>query len=308
MNIENYIKMLFSDQEIVIVPELGAFLVSTDETTNKKDIKFNPDLTVNDGLLAGIISRYESITEEEALLKIENFVAKILKEVSNNKSYEIEEFGKFYYDWKNSIGFDIAEDIEIATSEAEEENTTVAENTESITDETTEEAEEEQKEKKSSILTPILYVTIPLIIIGTLGFFIFTGKIDVSKIFEKKAVAEEVEEETEEASEEETTTETESTPAPVTAPAPVAKASSSVSSGSADKGRYYVIAAGFSSEENASKFAKTVSGDNIKVLAPSSNNLYRVSLADYDNFKDANAKVQELNANYNNSLWVHKSF
>lgn len=304
MNLENYIKMLFSDQEIVIVPELGAFLVAKDETLGTTGITFNPDMTVNDGLLSGIISRYESISEEEALLKIESFVAKILKEVSQNKSYSIDEFGKFYYDWKNSIGFDLDEEVAniLQNKESDEGSETIISD-KNIDSENTEENEELETEKKKGFkLMPILFIIIPILIVGTIATLIFTKKLDVSFITNMLTKKEVVEEE-EEPVTEETTTET------ITeAPANPAPSKSVSSAGSAEKGRYYVIAGGFSSEENAQKYAQTINSGEVKVLAPSNNNLYRVSLFDSDNFKDANAKVQELNSSYNNSLWVHKSF
>lgn len=335
MNIENYIKMLLSDQETIVVPDLGAFVVSTEESLYGEVVKkvtFDSNNTQNDGLLAGMIARYESITEEEAMLKIENFVAIILREVSQNKLCTIEGFGKFYYDWKDSLGFDLEPEIQetlqgaVAKVEAVEESV-AAEAEGALTD--------VEKSKKGSSMKMILAISVPVLIIGGIVALVLTKKVDPSKITHMMDKEEAVDEEmasdstaTEETATEETassettestetTSETASSTASTTTTKPAAKAttssaassmSSSVAVGDAEtvqKGRYYVIAGGFSSQENAQKMANKVGG-GAKVLAPTGNNLYRVSLYDTDNLDEANKKVTELNSGYNNTLWVLK--
>lgn len=82
-----------------------------------------------------------------------------------------------------------------------------------------------------------------------------------------------------------------------------------VKSSSEDK-RYYVIVGSFSHVENASSLRdKLLDSDNAspKIIEPvSSKGLYKVSVADYDNLKQAQEKISAIQSSYKESLWVCK--
>ncbi|SFC68689.1 Sporulation related domain-containing protein [Flexibacter flexilis DSM 6793] len=73
--------------------------------------------------------------------------------------------------------------------------------------------------------------------------------------------------------------------------------------------RYYVIVGSFSKPENAVSLRQrlAISEATAKVIHPSDNRgLYKVSLADYENLTQAQAKLNEAQTRFKESLWVCK--
>jgi hypothetical protein len=85
--IPSYISWLLTKHECVIVPGLGAFVVSGREAPDchgagllapsAKFLGFNPDIRHNDGLLAHTIARAENCSYQEARLQIARYVDRI---------------------------------------------------------------------------------------------------------------------------------------------------------------------------------------------------------------------------------------
>ena len=85
-SIEQHISELLFDHDCVIVPSLGGFLASNQNsviTANLvlfppfRKIAFNVYLKNNDGLLANHLVEYEHISYQQALIQIEKFVKKM---------------------------------------------------------------------------------------------------------------------------------------------------------------------------------------------------------------------------------------
>lgn len=73
--------------------------------------------------------------------------------------------------------------------------------------------------------------------------------------------------------------------------------------------RYYVIVGSFSKPENAASLRERLasSENTAKIIHPSDNRgLYKVSLADYENLTQAQAKLNEAQTRFKESLWVCK--
>lgn len=73
--------------------------------------------------------------------------------------------------------------------------------------------------------------------------------------------------------------------------------------------RYYVIVGGFGVEKNAFKLKKALSRKGYttaRVIRPDNQGLHKVSATDFDNQPEADAKAQEMKAEYGNAVWVLK--
>ena len=83
--IEKYIQELLKDNNRVILPDFGAFLVratskhkdSNDLALKLPDVYFSPFLKFNDELLVKFVIEKEKITKEEAMIKIKAFIISI---------------------------------------------------------------------------------------------------------------------------------------------------------------------------------------------------------------------------------------
>jgi cell division protein FtsN len=74
-------------------------------------------------------------------------------------------------------------------------------------------------------------------------------------------------------------------------------------------GRYYIIAGGFSTQDNAQKLITklTKKGLDAKVIAPVDNKgLYKVSLGDYNTADEARLSLDTLKPEYGNEIWIFK--
>ena len=82
-----------------------------------------------------------------------------------------------------------------------------------------------------------------------------------------------------------------------------------VAKASADSKKYYVIVGSFSQVENANQMRDRLltSDARAKIIEPSGRKgLYKVSVADFTNLSEAQAKISELQPKYKESLWVCK--
>ena len=105
-NIPFHIAYLLIQHECVIVPGLGAFVVSSSdrEKTNqqgflsppKNFLGFNPEIKHNDGLLADSIVKEKSFSFKEANLLINQYVRNLLISLDRGKKVQIPGVGTFY--------------------------------------------------------------------------------------------------------------------------------------------------------------------------------------------------------------------
>jgi len=101
-----HIAYLLTQHECVIVPKLGAFVVSSSgkEITNRWGILsppeihlgFNSEITHNDGLLANSLAKEKKCSYREANLLIDQYVADVQQSMSEGKQVHIAWVGSLY--------------------------------------------------------------------------------------------------------------------------------------------------------------------------------------------------------------------
>ncbi len=115
--IEQHISELLFDHDCVIVPSLGGFLASNQNsviTPNQvlfppfRKIAFNVYLKNNDGLLANHLVEYEHLSYQQALLQIEKFVATCMSEMNNGKKVYLNTIGTLFFDKEQNLQFEAA--------------------------------------------------------------------------------------------------------------------------------------------------------------------------------------------------------
>ena len=101
-----HIAYLLTQHECVIVPGLGAFVVSSSkqEEANRwgilsppeTSLGFNSQITRNDGLLSNSLAKERNISDEEANLLIEQYVTDVLQAMEEGKQVHIPWVGGLY--------------------------------------------------------------------------------------------------------------------------------------------------------------------------------------------------------------------
>ena len=117
---ENYILSLIKENNRVIVPNFGAFIVAKE---NGFSVLFNNFLSFNDGLLVEYIVKKEHVTNEEAENKINEFVEKLKSTLDEKGTYVIEKLGTFTKDATGILRFEQVAGIGEANSESEAKET-----------------------------------------------------------------------------------------------------------------------------------------------------------------------------------------
>lgn len=137
---DKYLKLLLELENTIIIPGLGALMVTSDNT---KDLMFNEYLKFNDGKLDKFITENSTMDEQEA----KNFVAKYVREIQAKidigESYDMFEFGSFAKDKEGKVQFlpwDPNSNAQTESNKDKEE--TNLDNTEAL------KAQEEEEEKR----------------------------------------------------------------------------------------------------------------------------------------------------------------
>ena len=114
-SISFYIAYLLTKHEFVIVPGLGAFIVSGSEVSKEKResllcppknfLGFNPDIQHNDGLLANAIANGAGISYKEACLRIHQYVTRITGYMENQTSIQLPWIGELEFSAEGKILF-----------------------------------------------------------------------------------------------------------------------------------------------------------------------------------------------------------
>lgn len=102
-NVSEHIEALLIEHDCVIVKGLGAFVASrvsamVDKKRGvmlppRKEVVFNRSLIHNDGMLVGYIAMQECMSTDDALFEVEEYVAKVKKQLQINGCFEIEGVG-----------------------------------------------------------------------------------------------------------------------------------------------------------------------------------------------------------------------
>lgn len=115
MNVEIYIKELLLLHDCVIIPGLGGFIANYKSaevnemkkviSPPSKSIIFNRNLSHNDGLLIGHISRKTGLGYKDAEKIVVPYADKILKTTGSGAKFTIYELGFFYLDKHRKLQF-----------------------------------------------------------------------------------------------------------------------------------------------------------------------------------------------------------
>jgi len=113
---ENYLLELIRENNRIIIPDFGAFIVSRDKGQN---ILFNNFLSFNDGLLISHICAVEGIDSAAAAQKVEDYVARLNSALEDTGMFEVKGIGRFLKDDQGVLRFE--QDLPAETEERVEE-------------------------------------------------------------------------------------------------------------------------------------------------------------------------------------------
>ena len=99
---DKYIAELLENNNRVIIPDFGAFIVKQGDV---KGITFNEFLKFNDGLLINYVTERENIDKNEARKKVDEFVGDINTQLSQGIQRKIANIGYLYLDNHKKIQF-----------------------------------------------------------------------------------------------------------------------------------------------------------------------------------------------------------
>ncbi len=117
---EKYILELISENNRVIIPNFGAFIVSKEQGAS---ILFNNFLSFNDGLLVNYVAEKKGIDTIIATDQVFDYVDQLKKQLDESGEYAIDKLGVFKKDDNGILRFQQAEDFaeQLASSNKEEE-------------------------------------------------------------------------------------------------------------------------------------------------------------------------------------------
>ncbi len=114
-NIANNIKEILAQTGTVIIPELGRFTAQYKPSVIDNiqgqldapsfDLAFDPNVRINDGILADRISRTQRISTQEAQIQIDDFVKDAHQVIAQHEQFAIPEVGKIYQDTSGKLQF-----------------------------------------------------------------------------------------------------------------------------------------------------------------------------------------------------------
>jgi nucleoid DNA-binding protein len=99
---EKYIAELLENNNRVIIPDFGAFIVKQGE---KKSITFNEFLKFNDGLLVNYVADKENIDKNEATAKVKTYAEELRANLKKGDKIKITDLGILHLDDKGRITF-----------------------------------------------------------------------------------------------------------------------------------------------------------------------------------------------------------
>lgn len=115
IELERHIEALLLNNDCVIVPSFGGFMAHHVHAHYEEDghrfypplrtIGFNPQLTINDSLLAQSYVDVYDISYPEALRRIEQEVAEMRQYLANEGQFELSDIGTIYYNHEGTYTF-----------------------------------------------------------------------------------------------------------------------------------------------------------------------------------------------------------
>jgi hypothetical protein len=356
INIEKYIAELVGNHDCVIVPGLGAFValatsadihpITHKFTAPGRTLSFNAQIKVNDGLLAAEISRKESVSFQEATAFIDEYVKQFNTSLSVFKHYNCNGIGRFFYNIGGKLEFEPDFTINFSSDsfgltdfvfkpiDRNTYNMTPSTNHRNSKEVSSKEKTEEGAKKKTSVLTKVLFVLMPLIVlIGAAGVVVYNQQEDISlggiHIFESLGLKKQVDavdttaqavvvdsltEVTNEEAysadaivQEEVTEPVEVAVEEVPVVKPASKKTPKVASSEVAAGSYYIIVGSFKNENNADKlYSKLQDESKTAVKLPlDANGFYKVAVGSFESLEAANTELESLQGTYS-GIWVKK--
>lgn len=117
--LDSYIARLLYEYDCVIVPQLGGFVTNyaPAKVENgiarppRKDLRFNRNLTKNDGLLVGTIAEVNDMPFEEADRELKSVVDSCLSVLEKGHKVEFKKIGVLYFDRDQILRFSPSEEV-----------------------------------------------------------------------------------------------------------------------------------------------------------------------------------------------------
>jgi len=334
---EQYILELIRNNNRVIIPNFGAFIVAKEKGFT---ILFNNFLSFNDGLLVEHVMTKEDVDKLEATDRINKFVERINKTLDTTGNYKLDGLGVFTKDSTGILRFTQDEELNKmffdSTEEEDKENdelldiesTTPEDETKEQHDEPTvvvpppvnevietpsiepeqatkkprvhKDPQKEEKEKERIALFVVLFVLIPIIGFGIYYFF-FTGNDEIMPVKAKQEVVKQKPivkpENTGIVAGPESTVEKKSVKAETITPA--VKKTTIVSR------RHYIITGSFKDERNANKYVDMMrsKGFSSPVAIPH-NGMHLIGVESFSSLTKAMARQEEMLTQYKLESWI----
>ncbi|MCR9288768.1 MAG: hypothetical protein NXI23_15435 [Bacteroidetes bacterium] len=106
---------LLYEHQTVVLPGLGAFVTDYKSATidyvqgelapPSKELEFNQNLLINDGVLVNHLQKKYDISSEQAETAIQTFVKELMKTIENKEMVVFPKVGKLYRDYENNYKF-----------------------------------------------------------------------------------------------------------------------------------------------------------------------------------------------------------
>ncbi len=337
--LDKYLKALLFEHDCVVIPGFGGFVTNyisaeIHPITNKflpprKNVAFNEQLRLNDGLLVSYIARTENISPEKAMNTVRGFADSIIQGLKGGNQYILKDIGKFFYNPEHKLEFEPENKVNYAESSfgltefffkpLHTMSATTKPGNKPPVKPTTEAKTEEKKPRKTPVA---VFVLIPILLLVGVGAFFYAHKDSAayssfnpfaalgnhnqksdapiasdSALTDSSAIA---------AAPVDSVAET-----PVEESQPVVEAPAAPEPAvgeSASQGRFYIIVGSFTEEHNAVKLKDKLSrkGLSPKVISPASGSNYRVSIEDFDNQEKAVEKLNKLRGQFGSAIWLKK--
>ena len=304
--IEPYISELLYLHDCVIVPNFGGFVGNKKSAVlNKntdtifppsKEILFNKNLKVNDGLLISHLVNREKISNEQAKTLIEDFVNNINSRLENEKAYRIEKVGLLSIDEHKNILFlqDPFINYNLDSFGMNSQKTSkinyLEETVKKIVHPMSNKNERQKIWKAAAILLPIISMSL----IG------ITQEDKINNVYSQMASLDPfsiIEDVTPIKNEENTENEAYSEESIILPP--------SEENIKVIDPKFYIIAGSFSQEENANKLVDNLRDENYnsRIVGTNRDGLIRVSYDEYSSKQEAISALNDLSSK-NKSGWI----
>jgi cell division septation protein DedD len=343
MEIEKYIINLLHQKDCVVIPGLGGFVseynsadihpVSHKFSPPSKKLAFNEQLQNGDSLLTDIIASAEKVSKKEAYEKLEDYVLRVKNQLNTSNFYELREVGRFFVNPEGKLEFEAfpyqnfldesfgLSDMIFKPIERNTMKPRPAKKSATASEGAPENGEKPAIVKKKS--SGLVFALIPLLLLAGAGGFVFVNKDNKSMqayfpftLLKHEATVAQTEtteattpetpaETVQEASVAQTNPESETSWATpeTSSEQPAADYNQTALSGT--QGAYSIIVGSFSQKKNAEKLIRKIAkkGGNA-ILIETEPDLFRVSVAEYNEKQVAFEELEKFRSVYGNETWV----